>query len=136
MILKIIAIVLWILQFNVQITDPTFVQVFDVKQEKVIRQIKLTGDLEKSILACLDASPKMHGGFSVNPTSGQILHIKFRKPVDLSSPLYPDLIKEVYLFLEDGEPPRALIFFKSMSKNIVVVLDGDKKQCLLQNKWE
>jgi hypothetical protein len=76
----------------------------------------------------------MYGGFSVDPRSGQILHIKFKKPMDLSSPIYPDLIKEVYLILENGEPPRALIFFNSVSKNIVVVLDRNNEQCLLQNK--
>ncbi|WMT39594.1 hypothetical protein RE628_19615 [Paenibacillus sp. D2_2] len=133
MILKIITIVLWILHLNVQFTDPTFIQVFDVKQEKVIRQIKLTDELEKSILACLDTSPKIYGGFSVDPRSGQILHIKYKHPVKLSSPVYTNLVKEVYLFLEDGKPPRALIFFNSVSKNIVVVLNGKNKQCLLQN---
>ncbi len=52
---------------NAQATDPTLVQVFDVKQQKVIRQLKFTDELEKSILACLDASPKMYGSFAVNP---------------------------------------------------------------------
>lgn len=134
MILKIITIITWILHFTVQTVDPTFIQVFDVRQEKVIRQIKLTHDLEKPIIACLDASPKIYSGFTVNPGSGQILHIKFKDSIKLSSSIYTDLVKEVYLFLEDGEPSKALVFFQSISRSIVVVLDRDNEQCVLQKK--
>jgi len=133
-IYRIFSIALLAINLKFNKSDPTLVQIFDVKQEKVIKQITLTNDLMKSIITSLDSTPKMYDGFSVNPNSGIVLHVEFMNSIKLSSAIYPDLIKEVYLFLEDHSQPKALIFFNSSSKYIVVVLDEKSDQFTIQDK--
>jgi len=81
----------------------------------------------------LQSSPAIYGNIDMNPKSGLILHVQFDKPVKLSSAIYPDLVKEVYLFLEPGLQPKSLIFFQSTKKFIVVVLKGDSNKFIIQN---
>ncbi|MNO04058.1 hypothetical protein D3C81_2249480 [compost metagenome] len=66
----------------------------------------------------------------MNPKSGLIIHVEFKNPVKLSSAVYTDLVKEVYLFLEPGEKPKSLIYFNSRRGFIVVVLKGDSDQLI------
>ncbi|MFC7680744.1 hypothetical protein [Paenibacillus sp. GCM10028914] len=133
MIIKILSIALLSFNLNLFHPDQPSVQIFDVKQEKVIQERPLTQELEKSIITLLQSSPTIHGGLSIDPKDGQILHVKFKNPVKLSSDIYPDLIKEVYLFLEHGVRPKALIFFNNTAKNIVVVLEGHSEQFIKKN---
>lgn len=133
MIFKIITSALLSLHLLLHQPDPPLVQIFDVKQEKVVKQYPLNRDLEKSITELLNASPRMYGGIDMNPKSGLILHAKFKSPIQISSLIYPDSIKEVYLFLEPEVDPKALIFFSSSSKFIIVVLKGDSDQFMKEN---
>lgn len=132
MIIKILSVALLSFNLYFQNPDQTTVEIFDVKQEKVIKQRPLTHEFEKSILALLQASPAVHSGFSMDPKAGLILHVKFNNPVQLSSNIYPDLVKEAYLFLEKGVRPKALLFFNT-NKNMLVVLDGDSEQFIKKN---
>ncbi|MNL21940.1 hypothetical protein D3C87_1432560 [compost metagenome] len=133
MILKIISVALLALNLNLQKTNQPMIQIFDVKQEKVIKQISLTHELEQSIIELLNSDPKIYVGKDMNPKSGLILHLVFENPTKLTSKLYPDLVKEIYLFLEPGTEPKSLIFFKSTSKFIVVVLKEDNNQFIIKN---
>ncbi|MNC57879.1 hypothetical protein D3C75_1075690 [compost metagenome] len=130
MFLKIISIVLITLNLNLHKPDQPWVQIFDVQQEKVVKQLPLTDDLSKSLIGLLNSSPKIYGGMDMNPKSGLIIHVEFKNPVKLSSAVYTDLVKEVYLFLEPGEKPKSLIYFNSRRGFIVVVLKGDSDQLI------
>jgi len=132
-ILKMFSIALLNLSLQVQNPDPVRVQIFDVQEGRVVKQIPLAPELEKSIIHSLQDSPKMYGGFSVNPKNGVILHVQFANPIQISSPLFPDSIKELYLILEKDTQPMALIFFNSTSKYIVVVLNGTSESFRLKN---
>lgn len=133
MILKIISIALLALNLNLHQPDQSMVQIFDVQQEKVVKQIPLTDDLSMSLIGLLDSSPKMYGGMDMNPKSGFIIHVEFKNPVKLSSAVYTDLVKEVYLFLEPGEHPKSLIYYNTQRGVIVVVLKGDSDQFIKSN---
>lgn len=132
MIIKILSIALLSFNLHFQNPDRTMVEIFDVKQEKVIKQRPMTQELEKSIITLLHASPTIHNGFSMDPKAGLILHVEFNNPVQLSSDVYLDLVKEAYLFLEQGVKPKALLFFNT-KKNVLVVLDGDSEQFIKKN---
>jgi hypothetical protein len=132
-ILRMISIVLLAFSINSHNPNQANLQIFDVKQEKVIKQSPLSSDLQESIMQLLQSSPAIYGNIDMNPKSGLILHVQFDKPVKLSSAIYPDLVKEVYLFLEPGLQPKSLIFFQSTKKFIVVVLKGDSNKFIIQN---
>ncbi|SDE65875.1 hypothetical protein SAMN04488542_101296 [Fontibacillus panacisegetis] len=133
MFLKMISIVLITLNLNLYKPDQSLVQIFDVQQEKVVKQIPLTDGLEKSFIGLLDSSPKMYGGMDMNPKSGLILHVEFKNPIKLTSAVYTDLVKEAYLFLEPGEQPKSLIYYNTQRGVIVVVLKGDSDQFIKSN---
>lgn len=133
MILKLITIALLTLNLNLHQPDQPMVQIFDVQQEKVVKQIPLTHELENSFIKLLDSSPKMYGGMDMNPKSGLILHVEFKNPVKLTSAVYTDLVKEAYLFLEPGEQPKSLIYYNTQRGVIVVVLKGDSDQFIKSN---
>ncbi|MFC5405844.1 hypothetical protein [Cohnella soli] len=132
MVFKLVATVL--MSASLIVHEPTLFQVFDVKQGKVVQQRPLTSELEKSILSLLDNSPTLYGGLAMNPESGIVLHIVWDEPIQLASALYPEPIKEIYLFLEPGTQPKALIFLKDKAKYRVVVLQGNSDQFMWQNK--
>ncbi|TFE19660.1 hypothetical protein [Cohnella luojiensis] len=121
MIIKIISMLVLLLCVNpvVLAKEVTMVSVFDVKQEKVVKVIPLTPELNDSVLQLLQSSPTIYGGFGVNPTSGIVLHIPFPKPVRIPHECYPHPIKEVYLFLAQGTKPLALLFLDNNRQNIV-----------------
>lgn len=133
MILKLITIALLTLNLNLHQPDQPMVQIFDVQQEKVVKQIPLTHELENSFIKLLDSSPKMYGGMDMNPKSGLILHVEFKNPVKLTSDVYTDLVKEAYLFLEPGEQPKSLIYYNTQRGVIVVVLKRDSDQFIKSN---
>ncbi|MBB6638299.1 hypothetical protein [Cohnella thailandensis] len=133
MIIKMISIALVALRINSHNPNQAALQIFDVKQEKVIKQSPLSSDLQESIMQLLQSSPAIYGNIDMNPKSGLILHVQFDKPVKLSSAIYPDLVKEVYFFLEPGLQPKSLMFFQSTKKFIVVVLKGDSNKFITQN---
>jgi hypothetical protein len=109
------------------------VSIFDVKQEKVIKVIPLTIEMLNLTLNVLQASPEIYSGFTLNPKNGFILHIPFTTPIKVNNPLYPDKIKEIYLFLEEDEKIKALLFFES-AKSRIVVLNYDAKKFIEESQ--
>jgi len=111
------------------------VQLFDVKEEKVVYQRSLTPGLEQAVIDLLESSPSVYNGIDMNPHSGVILHILFASPVHLSSRIYPGAAKDVYLFLEPGEKPRAVVFLATTDQYIIVTLDKDSDAFIKEHRW-
>ncbi|WP_373231160.1 hypothetical protein [Cohnella sp.] len=110
------------------------VSIFDVKQEKVVKVVPLTSELQDSVLELLRSSPILYGGFSMDPQDGMVLHVPFPTPVQIKHELYPSAIQEVYIFLEQDKQPRALIFFAAKQRPIVVVLSYDARKFMERNQ--
>lgn len=108
------------------------VSVFDVKREKVVQAMPLEPPLQRSVLALLRSAPSMYGGLSVNPRGGLIVRIAFPAPLQVSHPFYKDRVRQVYLFLEPGTDPRALLFWEH-GKSAVAVLHGDSRKFMERN---
>lgn len=134
MIIKMLTIALLTFNLLSQQPEQTNVQIYDVKQEKVIKEQPLTSHLQESIITLLDSSPTIYSGFTMDPKDGFILHIQFNKPIQLTSDLYPDFVKETYIFLEQGVPPKALIFFHTLKKNMLIVLDESSDQFMIRHQ--
>ncbi len=109
------------------------VSIFDVKQEKVVKVMPLTLEFKNSVFQVLKSSPAVYGGFSMNPKNGLILHIPFHSPVEIPHRFYSDRIKEIYLFLEYGSKPKALLFLESKQRQIIVELDYDPDKFIKMN---
>ncbi|RED59183.1 hypothetical protein [Cohnella lupini] len=112
---------------------PPMVSIFSVKQEKVVKVTPLTSTMNQSILDALQSSPTPYGGFSVDPKAGLIVHVPYSSPIAVTNPIYSDVIKEVYLFLEPGQSLRALLFYSSSHKNAVVDLKYDMERFIRSN---
>lgn len=120
---------------TVQAEDRPHASIFDVKQEKVVRVLPITPALEASVIEVLLASPTLFGGYSVDPNDGLVVHFPFASPVHVIHKLYPNTIREIYLFLEHGKKIRALIFFASSKQSpIVVDLNDDASKFMERNK--
>lgn len=104
---------------------PPPVEVFDVKQERVVNTMPLSGKLKRIIIKAINDSPTPYGGVTMNPTSGIIVHVRFEKPTKLSGKLYPEPINEAYLFLDRGKSPLALLFFSNGHRPRVYTLQAD-----------
>ncbi|WP_256762122.1 hypothetical protein [Cohnella sp. WQ 127256] len=117
---------------DVKSKELSTVAVFDVKQEKVVKVMPLTAELKDSVLELLQSSPTVYGGFSMNPSSGLVLHIPFPSPIQVPHKYYSNKINELYLFLEHGAKPTALLFLDN-HKQIIVVLDVDLQKFVHQN---
>lgn len=56
-----------------------------------------------------------------------LLHILFTTPIKVPNPIYPDRIKEIYLFLEQDDKIKAIVFTESTRPRIVVLNYDSKK---------
>lgn len=133
---KILTVLLLFIFFNQSVIAtniPVNVSIFNVKQERVVKVLALNSQFEQSIIDILNSSPDLYGGFSINPDSGLILHIPFPSPIEVMNSIYSDKIKEIYLFLEPGKKPKALVFFVSKKPSIIVVLNYDTIQFINEN---
>lgn|GEM_PF-2477059 len=135
MIFKWLAVVFVGLQIIGHSPIDTMVQLFDVKEEKVVYQRSLTPSLEYAVIDLLETSPSIYAGIDMNPKSGVIIHIQFTDPIYLSSGIYPGAAKEVYLFLEPGEKAKAVVFLASTNQYIIVTLDKDSDAFLKEQRW-
>lgn len=109
---------------------PPPVEVFDVKQEKVVHTLPLSKSLHRLIINALNDSPKPYEGVTVNPTGGLIVHAVFPEPEKLRNPLYPEPVGEVYLFLEPKRRPLALLFYSRGHRPRVYTLDADPERLI------
>ncbi|OOC62550.1 hypothetical protein [Paenibacillus ihbetae] len=135
MIFKWLAAVLAGLQIIGLSSSEPMVQLFDVKEEKVVDQRSLTPNLEQAVIDLLETSPSVYTGIDMNPQSGVILHIQFTSPVYLSSRIYSGAAKEVYLYLEPGEKPRAVVFLATTDQYVIVTLDKDSDAFIKDHRW-
>lgn len=85
----------------------------------------LTDQLKDTILKALNQSPSPYGGVTMNPTSGIIVHVRFDEPAKLADKLYPEPVKEAYLFLDRGKSPLALLFFSNGHRPRVYTLQAE-----------
>ncbi len=106
------------------------VEVFDVKQEKVVHTLPMTKSLHKKLLRALHESPQPYGGISVNPTDGIVVHAVYPLPVKLRDPVYPEPISELYLFLAPKQTPLALLFFSHGHRPRVYTLQADAERLI------
>jgi hypothetical protein len=113
------------------------VAIFNIKREKVTQVVPYTADLEKSLLEVLQSSPTMFGGFSLNPRNGLVLRFIFSTPIQPEHRLYPNRIKELYLFLEPLAKPKALLFLTSdRPKTMVVEFNYDTELFVRRHQLE
>ncbi|MBO9600366.1 MAG: hypothetical protein J7559_21420 [Cohnella sp.] len=110
--------------------SPPPVEVFDVKQEKVVHVIPWTEALQTTIVNALNQSPKPYEGVTMNPTGGIVAHFRYPVPVKLDNPIYPQPVSELYLFLEPHKDPLALLFFSKGHKPRVYTLQADAKSLI------
>lgn len=87
---------------------PVTVSIFNVSQGKVVQTRPLTDSLAKSVQEVLTSSPTLYEGLAMNPTSGLVLHIPYRSPIQVPNALYTSKVKELYLFLEKGNEPESV----------------------------
>ncbi len=113
--------------------------VFGVKQEKVVKAVPLTSEWIRAVTKALESSPTAYGGFEVNPRSGIVIHFPFAEPLRIRNEKIPDAIRELYLFLEPGQKPRALLFLASSNKKPIFELDYESEKLVralgLKEEW-
>lgn len=113
--------------------------VFGVKQEKVVKAVPLTSEWIRAVTEALESSPTAYGGFEVNPRSGIVIHFPFAEPLRIRNEKIPDAIRELYLFLEPGQKPRALLFLASSNKKPIFELNYDSEKLVrtlgLKDEW-
>ncbi|MCD9025487.1 hypothetical protein [Cohnella silvisoli] len=132
--IKIISVLALFLMTNQLVSSkelPT-VSVFDVKQEKVVKVMPLTSEFKNSVLGVLQSSPAHYEGFSMNPVSGLVFHLPFPTKVQIPHAFYLNKVSEIYLFLEHGQKPKALLFQENR-RQIIVVLNYDNEKFIKQN---
>ena len=113
--------------------------VFGVKQEKVVKAVPLSSEWIRAVTEALESSPTAYGGFEVNPRSGIVIHFPFAEPLRIRNEKIPDAIRELYLFLEPGQKPRALLFLASSNKKPIFELNYDAEKLVrtlgLKEEW-
>ncbi len=106
------------------------VEIFDVKEEKVVHVIPMNDALHEMIVNALNQSPNPYGGVTMNPTGGIVAHFRYPVPLKLDNPIYPQPVSELYLFLEQHTAPLALLFFSNGHKPRVYTLQADAKSLI------
>lgn len=113
--------------------------VFGVRQEKVVKAVPLAPEWIRAVTEALESSPAAYGGFEVNPRSGIVIYFPFAEPLRIRNEKIPDAIRELYLFLEPGQKPRALLFLASSNKTPIFELNYDAEKLVrtlgLKEEW-
>jgi hypothetical protein len=92
--------------------QPFQIEVFDVIQSKVIKEIpieeKMTTEAEKLVKSADSLFPKLNP----TPRTGIMIKVPFEPPLDVKTAVLTQPVKQVIFILPEGDRPYMLIFDK------------------------
>ncbi|MFD2672084.1 hypothetical protein [Marinicrinis sediminis] len=106
------------------------VEVFDIKQGKVVERIPYTAAIGEEAGRLLQSVSGLVTRIQIDPKKGTALRIPITPPLKLDKPFYKGMAVEMFVFLERSERPYVLVFNEEQ-KPILMFFDRDP-QALMQ----
>lgn len=113
----------------IEVLSFTDIEVFDVKQGKVIKHIANTKEIQEEVKICIHKITGLSGQLSVDPKDGLIYHIPVEPPVMLNNQWLNVQVNEVYLIVPLTQKPQLLLFDEE-NKPYLVDFDHDLRSFL------
>lgn len=113
MVLKKIAVILIIILIVpscVHAQQVKYVEIFSPKQNKVIKKVKLTPEIEKLTLDYLNNIDSLYGKLDPVTEDGYAIKVPFSKPITIKNKWINSTLNEVFLLIPEKEPPFILLF--------------------------
>ncbi len=131
-VIPILICLAFILQSNALAADSD-IEVFDLKQERVIRQAPNSKWVQAEVKQCLHSIHGITKRFNPIPKDGHIYKIPLEPPIMVSNQWLNGLVDEVKLILPDEDLPLLMVFdeenrpyffeFKYDIENLLVILE-------------
>ncbi|WP_027626350.1 hypothetical protein [Clostridium lundense] len=108
---------------HVNAEDFKYVQIFDPKQDKVVKVVQSNPQIQNMITSWIT---NIQGGYKNNPITddGYVVKIPLDPVVKVNSPHLNALVSEVYILIPENEPPCYLIF-ENENRLLSLAFNGD-----------
>jgi hypothetical protein len=124
--LVIVMIILFCISANVFAKEYKYAQIFDPKQDKVVKIVQLTSEIQSLVVSYLEDIDSIYGKNDPIPEDGYAIKMPLDPAVKTQKKCLNALIKEVYIIIPEKEPP-FIMLFENKNKLMCFLFRGDIK---------
>jgi hypothetical protein len=124
--ITLVLIILLSISTNILAKEYKYVQIFDPKQDKVVKIIQLNSEIQSLVLSYLEDIDTIYSKNDPIPEDGYAIKIPLTPAVKAEKKCLNALIKEVYIIIPEEEPPFIMLFEKE-NKLSCFLFRGDIK---------
>jgi hypothetical protein len=128
MIKKIVLVIIILLSISTNIfaKDYKYAQIFDPKQDKIVKIVQVNSDIQSLVVSYLNDIDAIYGKNDPIPEDGYAIKMPLDPAVKVQKKCLNALIKEVYIIIPEKEPPFIMIF-ENENKLMCFPFRGDIK---------
>jgi len=118
-----VLVILLSISTNILAKEFKYVQIFDPKQDKVVKVIQLNSEIQSLVASYLEDIDSIYIKNDPIPKDGYAIKIPLTPAVKAQKKCLNALIKEVYIIIPEKEPP-FIMFLKKKTNCYVSHLEG------------
>ena len=124
--ITLVLIILLSISTNILAKEYKYVQIFDPKQDKVVKLIQLNSEIQSLVVSYLEDIDAIYAKNDPIPEDGYAIKIPLDPAIKAQKKCLNALIKEIYIIIPEKEPPFIMLFEKE-NKLLCFPFKGDIK---------
>lgn len=105
-----VVLVLFFIPSHTFAKEYEYVQIFDPKQDKVVKLVQLTPEIKDLATSYIESIDDIYGKNDPIPSDGYAIKIPVDPAIKAEKKCLNALIKEVYVIIPETEPPFIMVF--------------------------